>query len=121
MIERQINNLIGKPYDKNGYNCWDLVQELDPHAPSIDVVARQFTAMKQLKRGLNSELLYSEVYSFEDGDIIMLGNSENNLHHAGYYYGGLLIHNRPTTGVVAQKIEEIKIEFKYIRGFRYDS
>ena len=119
-LDRKINNLIGKPYDVNNFNCWDLVRELDDRVPSIDIVAQQFTAMKALKSGLASKLLYKEVYNFQDGDLIMLGNKKENLHHAGYYYKGLLVHNRPSSGVVAEQFEVIKAQFIHTRGFRYD-
>ena len=118
-LDMKINNLIGKPYDANDFNCWHLVRELDDRVPSIDIVAKQFTAMKTLKKGLASGLLYNEVYTFEDGDIILLGNKKENLHHAGYYYKGLLIHNRPTSGVVAEQFDIIKAQFIYMRGYRY--
>ena len=119
-IDQKINNIIGKEYDKDTYNCWDTIRELDDRVPTIDIVAKQFTAMKALKSGLASKLLYKEVFNFQDRDIIMLGNTKENLHHAGYYHKGLLIHNRPDSGVVAEQLDIVKLQFRFVRGFRYD-
>ena len=113
MIDR-INELIGKPYDAKRFNCWHLVMELAPTAPNVDVVASKTTAIKYMNDDEYDGWEITE--SPKDFDICLLAIEENEYHHAGIYFNGLIIHaDMPM--VRAEKLDIIRNKYPLIKVY----
>ena len=115
MIEEKINSIIGKPYDAENYNCWHMVMELQPLAPSIDIAATRSAGIKNMNE--DSYANWEVTESPSDLDICLLGNREDALHHAGVFYNGMIVHNDVTT-VRAEPLAIIKNKYKCIRFYK---
>ena len=113
MIEK-INAVIGKAYDKDNYNCWDLVMELNPKAPSFDEVGTLYNALKYMNKDNYNGFKITDAP--QDGCICLLGKKPNVFHHAGIYFQGLIVHAVDPT-VVANEISVIKKLYPYMRFY----
>jgi len=118
LIEETINSIIGETYNKDTNNCWHTVQKINSNAPGMDALVDIY---RDIQRGEDVSVPFREVSAFNTLDIVLLGDREDHLHHAGVVYAGLIIHNTPSTGVIAQDIDLVKMNFKVIKGYRYVS
>lgn len=113
MIDK-INELIGKPYDRETYHCWTLVMELQPKAPSIDTIASRMSAARLMNEEVYSGVI--ETDTPKDMDICLLGNREGVFHHAGIYFQGMIIH-ADMPAVRAEFLDIILNRYPYKRFF----
>ncbi len=114
MIDK-INQLIGKPYNKETFNCYHLVQELVECAPDYDSVVSRLTQTRHLNEDVYDNL--EDVTEFKDGDIVLLGRELKKLHHAGVYHSGLIIHAE-TPSVRAETVKDMLRLYPVMRGLR---
>ena len=115
-FEDKVNSVIGKPYNAYKAHCWDLVSFLVPNAPVTTSVANSLIAsVKHFKNELSTYNL-TEVDTYKNKDIIILGNSETYF-HAGVFYEGGVIH-ADSNGVVYQDISTIAKTYTKIKGLR---
>lgn len=116
MLLEKVQELIGKPYDTETYNCWHLVMDLVPTAPKVDVVATKIVAMSFF----NDKKYYTgfkEVEIPKDGDIVLMGSTPKHLHHAGVYVNGGVIHaDKPS--VMFRSITYMKRLYREVRFYR---
>ncbi len=113
-IEDKINSLIGTPYDADMYHCYTLVMELQPKAPTLDLIASKTTAVRYMNDDEYPNCI--EVEKPSDLDIVLLGIKEDTYQHAGIYFKGLVIHaDRPS--VRAEKLDIIRNTYPFIKVF----
>ena len=116
-FEEKANDLIGKEYETYGANCWDLVMELVPDAPSVqesaDNLAKSVRTFKKEVELHNAE----EVKILYNKDIVLMGRDNEVFFHAGVYYEGGVIH-ASLNGVVYEPIDSIKRQYNSVKGFR---
>lgn len=115
MIDK-INKVIGLPYDAYKAHCWDLVEYLVPNAPKLSVAAESLTASVRHFKEEKAKYNLQEVTEFKDGDILLLGK-DKTLFHAGVYFNGGVVH-ASTTGVVYERLQDIKRTYSLIKGLR---
>lgn len=112
----KVQSLIGKPYHPEKFNCWHLVMELVPKAPTVNVVATKMIGIDYF----TNEKYYDgfhEVCEPQDGDIVLLGDTPNTLHHAGVFINGGVIHAEQPS-VVFRMLKFIKRQYKEVRFYR---
>ena len=113
MIDK-INSLIGKPYNATTYHCWNLVKELQPSAPDIDVIASKTTAVRYMNDKHYDNWIITQ--SPKDLDICLLGTKEDVYQHARIFFNGMIIH-ADIPMVRAEKLDIIYKTYPYIRFY----
>ncbi len=117
-MDDQINELIGKPYHPETYNCYHLVMELVPCAPDYSDIVNRLTQSRYFNESTHDNLI--EVTDVIDGDIVLLGHDKKHLHHAGVYYKGYIVHaDRPN--VRAMSMADMKVFYPSMRYYRCKS
>ena len=116
-----VNNLIGKPYNKNTFNCWTLIELIVPNAPKVDIeVDSVTTTVKKIDKELKDNIdnfTYPNMGEEIEGDIVLFGHGDNMYNHAGVYYNNIIIHN-DTQGVRTEKYDIMKNKYKNVKILR---
>ena len=113
-IEDKINSLIGTPYDADMYHCYTLVMELQPKAPTLDLIASKTTAVRYMNDDEYPDWKITQ--SPRDMDICLMGTKDNVYHHAGVFFNGLIVH-ADLTYVRAEKLDIISKKYSHMRFY----
>lgn len=116
MIE-QIQKLIGKSYNRDTYNCWHLVMELVPTAPSVEEIGTLKNSLNRMNQPYST---YIPTDTPRDGDIVLLGRSDKEYYHAGVYYQGKVVHALDPS-VVFQPLDKLRRQFRAIGFYTCES
>ena len=109
-------DMIGKPYDAETFNCWHLVMGLVPSVPTVDIVATKMVGVKYFTdKSYYSD--FHEVYYPRDGDVVLMGKSMDLLHHAGVVVDGGVLHAEQPSAVF-RSIETMRKQYKEVRFYR---
>lgn len=102
-----MNNLIGKPYDKENYHCWHFIEEvLD--VPTLSDVHVD-TAKDDVEKYKN---VFAEILEPTNYCIVLLGVS-----HIGIWYNGTIYHN-DIHGVRSETLRVIKMKYASIKYYK---
>ena len=115
MIDK-INDIIGRPYDAERFNCWHLVMELQPKAPKLEVVATKIAGLKNMNKKYYSG--WEITTSPKDLDIVLLGMREDAMQHAAVYYKGGVIH-ADNFAVRFESLSSIQNKYSHVKFYTY--
>ena len=106
----KVNAIIGKPYDRENYHCYDVVEYLVPGAPKVQQTAITMSSIREINR---EHVGVVDIDEPVNECIVLLGNNDL-ITHAGVFYNNMIIHNE-STGVRAEHISKIKQRFSLVR------
>ena len=117
MIVDKANELIGKPYDLDSYNCYHLVRELVPEAPTPQEILKYAVHFRNTGEILKPNLIEIVEENRQDGNIVFLGSMVNEAPHAGVVVLNYIVHaDRPS--VKASSLEAISQIYNERRYYR---
>ena len=114
-MTQAINAVIGKPYDAENYNCYHLVRELVPQAPSLETVANYTTALRSFNKATYPGV--DEVTKPFDGCVVLMGIRMDGLTHAGVFYQGFIVH-ADRSAVRAEQMVMLERKYPAMRFFQ---
>lgn len=102
-----LNEFIGKPYDKEKYHCWHFIEE------ALDVPKLSDVHVDTAKGDVEKyKGLFEEIDTPEDYCIVLLGSS-----HVGVWFRHNIYHN-DTHGVRCETERSLRMRYPYFTYYK---